>query len=69
MVPDKQWIWVRNIVQDMKYMTLEYFLASGKVAYRSDRTWNYFSPEIFNLLNKLISSGDQRKIRIAATCL
>lgn len=26
-------------------------------------------PEILNLLNKLISSGDQRKIRIAATYL
>ena len=53
----------------MKYMTLEYFLASGKVAYRSDGTWNCFSPEILNLLNKLISSGDQRKMRIAATYL
>ena len=53
----------------MKYMTLEYFPASGKVAYRSDRTWNYFSPEILNLLNKLISSGDQRKMRIEATYL
>lgn len=58
-----------NIVQDMKYMTLEYFPASGKVAYRSDRTWNCFSPEILNLLNKLISSGDQRKMRIEATYL
>lgn len=50
-------------------MTLEYFPASGKVAYRSDRTWNCFSPEILNLLNKLISSGDQRKMRIEATYL
>ena len=58
--------WILS-VQDLKYMTLEYFLASGKVAYRSDRTWNCFSPEILNLLNTLISSGDQRKMRIAAT--
>lgn len=55
--------------RQMKYMTLEYFPASGKVAYRSDRTWNCFSPEILNLLNKLISSGDQRKMRIEATYL
>ena len=60
--------WILS-VQDMKYMTLEYFPASGKVAYRSDRIWNCFSPEILNLLNKLISSGDQRKMRIEATYL